>query len=103
VLCVSQTNGVATTAFTVRGSGFAPGSRVQLTVTFYTPPPPQESLVGTVTMLAKGPHGTFSYVIGGGRGLDPGPLDNGLFRVVASGTDGRGAETYFRTIPDDAP
>jgi serine/threonine protein kinase len=102
-LCVSQPRGDPYTVFTVRGSGFAPGTRVTLTLTFYPPPaslgtPPEPLALGMVTVTANGAGGTFSW-----GPVKSGAVKLGLYRVVASGPRGSKRGTIFRVDPANAP
>jgi serine/threonine protein kinase len=102
-LCmVNHSQGLARAAFTVQGSGFAPGAQVTFTVSEISPPPGK--LLFNVTshyhMKAR-PDGTFRV---GVSQLYPGPLQLGLVTVAAAGPLGGGtAQTQFMILPDNPP
>jgi len=87
-LCVNDPQGNPSTTFTVRGSGFKPGSRVTLTLVFYPPPlsgpPPAPQTVRTLTVAANGQ-------------VRLGQFPLGLYQVVASA--GNKPAAVFRVIP----
>jgi serine/threonine protein kinase len=90
-LCVNQVQGSPSTVFTVRSSGFKPGTSIKLLVIFYPPPvsgvPPSPQDLRTLTIAANGQ-----------VRLDQ--LQLGLYKV---GTPGQGAHTVFRVVPPGAP
>jgi serine/threonine protein kinase len=98
-LCmVGRSEGDASTAFTVRGSGFAPGTPVTFTLTEVGPPPAQKTLVSTTSPYhaVVGPDGTFQVTIGQ---LYSGSLQLGQFTVAAAGSGHSPATTQFVVIP----
>ena len=80
VLCINQTSGDRDVVFTVRSSGFRPGSRVALTLIFWPPPPQSGPPKPTRTIR------TFS--IGANASVKLGPYQFGLYQLVASGLPG---------------
>ena len=103
-LCVSQSEGNPKTVYTVRGSGFPPGTRVTLTLTFYPPPssgsPPQARTVRRFTVAATGQRQL------GPLPLSPFPLGSfplGLYRVAASGAGATTPSAVFRVDPANPP
>jgi hypothetical protein len=102
-LCmVNRSEGDASTAFTVRGSGFAPGTPVTLTLTEVGPPPESKTLVDMTSPYhaVAGSDGTFQVPVGQ---LYPGPLQLGIFTVAAAGSGNRQASTQFVVIPQGSP
>ncbi len=101
-LCmVNQSQGTATTAFTVRGRGFAPGTQVTFRVSEIGPPPQQKSLfrVTSTYHAVVRPDGTFQVPV---SQLYSGPLQLGLVDVSATGSNGT-AHTQFMVLPQGAP
>jgi serine/threonine protein kinase len=90
-LCVNQIQGSPSTVFTVRSSGFKPGTSLTLAVIFYPPPasgvPPSPQTMRTLTVTANGQ-------------VKLGQLQLGLYKVAAPG---QGAHTAFRVVPPGAP
>ena len=102
-LCmVNQSRGLASTAFTVQGSGFAPGAQVTFTASEISPPPGKTLFDVTSPYHVKThPDGTFTVAV---RQLYPGPLQLGLVTVAAAGPPGGGAaETEFMIVPANPP
>jgi len=96
-LCmVGFSQGLATAAFEVRGSGFAP--RTAVTVTLTGLDPANDPILDTTSRVKPevGRNGTFTFAIGKVY-TDTLPL--GLFTVEVKGTGGRHASTQFQTIP----
>ncbi len=94
MLCVSSLDGDPSTVFTVRESGFKPGTKVTLTLVFFPPPvlsggPPRAVTVRTFTEPANA-----SFQLG--------PFQLGLYKVMPSGT-GAGPSAIFRVDPANLP
>jgi len=79
-LCVDQTSGDRNVVFTVRLSGFRPGSRVVLTL-IYWPPPPQSGPPKPTRTLR-------TFRIGANTSVKLGPYQYGLYQLVASSVPG---------------
>jgi hypothetical protein len=99
-LCVSQPEGGQSTVFAVQGSGFKPGAGLTLTLVYYPPPPlsgsaPKPQTMRTVTVTADR-----QYRMGPVRF---GPLQLGLYKVVASGSGTSMPSTAFRVDPGNPP
>jgi hypothetical protein len=95
-LCVNQPEGGQSTVFAVQGSGFKPGAGLTLTLVYYPPPPlsgapPKPRTMRTLNVTANGQHrmGPVRF----------GPLQLGLYRVVASGSGTSMLSTAFRVDP----
>jgi len=90
-LCVDKVQGSPSTIFTVRSSGFKPGTSVKLMLIFYPPPtgggPPSPQVLRTLTIAANGQ-----------VRLDQ--LQLGLYKI---GAPGKGAHTVFRVVPQGPP
>jgi len=102
-LCMmNRSQGDASTAFTVRGSGFAPGEPVTFMLTEIGPPPAQKKLLSITSPfhLRADPNGTFKATV---SQLYSGALQLGLFTVNAAGSGGYQAQTEFMVIPPGAP
>ncbi|HEY6313203.1 MAG TPA: serine/threonine-protein kinase [Streptosporangiaceae bacterium] len=102
-LCmVDQSRGLASAAFTVQGSGFAPGVLVTFTVSEISPPP-EETLFSVTSRYhaTTRSDGTFRVAV---RQLYASPLALGLVKVSAAGPAGGGtAQTEFMVLPDNPP
>jgi serine/threonine protein kinase len=103
-LCmVNQSRGLASAAFTVQGSGFAPGVSVTFTVSEISPPPEQATLFKVTSPYHVTTHqdGTFRVAI---RQLYAQQLQLGLVMVSATGPPGDStAQTQFMVLPDNPP
>jgi serine/threonine protein kinase len=102
-LCmVNRSEGDASTPFTVRGSGFAPGTPVTFTLTEVGPPPASKTLVDMTSPYhaVAGSDGTFQVPVGQ---LYPEPLQLGIFTVIAAGSGHSQATTQFVVIPQGSP
>jgi serine/threonine protein kinase len=103
VLCmVNQSRGLATYAFAVRGSGFAPGASVTFMVSEVGPPPQVKNLfsVTSLNQVVARPDGTFQVPV---SLLYSGPLQLGLVDVSATGPGGGTAHTQFMVVPPGQP
>ncbi len=100
-LCmVGQSQGPATAAFAVRGTGFAPHAAVTVTLTGLNP---VDSTILDSTSRVRpvvGPDGTFRFAI---RAVYRGSLQLGQFTVEVREAGGRSASTQFMVIPPGAP
>jgi serine/threonine protein kinase len=102
-LCmVDRSEGDASTAFAVRGSGFAPGTTVTFTLSEVGPPPAQKTLLSTTSPYhaVVRPDGTFQVTVGQ---LYSDPLQLGEFTVTAAGSGSSQATTQFIVIPSGSP
>ena len=102
-LCmVDRSEGDASTAFTVRGSGFAPGTAVTFTLSEVGPPPASKTLVAMTSPYhaVVSPDGTFEVAVGQ---LYSDPLQLGEFTVTAAGSGSSRADTQFIVIPSGSP
>jgi serine/threonine protein kinase len=102
-LCmVDRSEGDASTAFTVRGSGFAPGTPVRFTLTEVGPPPTSKTLVSMTSPYhaVAGSNGTFQVTL---RQLYSDTLQLGQFTVIAAGSGGGQATTQFIVTPSGSP
>jgi Protein kinase domain len=102
-LCmVDRSEGDASTAFTVRGSGFAPGMAVTFMLSEVGPPPASKTLVSMTSPYhaVVRPDGTFEVTVGQ---LYSGALQLGQFTVTAAGSAGSQANTQFIVIPSGSP
>jgi serine/threonine protein kinase len=103
-LCmVNQSRGLASTAFTVQGSGFASGARVTFTLSEISPPPEQKTLFSVTSPyhVTTRADGTFWVAV---RQLYASPLQLGLVMVSATGPPGGAtAQTQFMVLPDNPP
>jgi serine/threonine protein kinase len=96
-LCmVGQSQGPATAAFVVRGTGFDP--RATLTVTLLGVDPHGVQMLDTTSRVRPvvGRNGTFSFRI---SQVYSGPLELGQFTVDVREANGRQASTVFQVIP----
>ena len=92
-LCVNQVTGDRNVVFTVRSSGFRPGSRVVLTVVFW-PPPPQDG------SPPKPPRTFRTLTIKADAAVKLGPYQFGLYQVVAPGVPGDNKpQAVFMVVP----
>jgi len=97
---VKQSQGVADTAFAVRGNQFTPGSSVTFTV---SEAGPDETTLFTTTSplhVTARPDGTFQVAF---SQLYSHPLALGLVTITASGPGGDHASTQFMVIPSEPP
>jgi len=90
-LCVNQTSGDGAAVFTVRSSGFRAGTRVSLTLLFF-PPPVQNG-------PPPSPQTIRSFSIRADQSVSLGPFQFGLYKVVASATDGVTPGAAFTVRP----
>ncbi len=97
-LCMAgQSLGTATTPWIVRGSGFAPGTPVTVSLTWHSPPPSNETFdhrAPVKPVVAK--DGALRLDI---SQIFPGSLRLGLFEVHVTGAGGAKATTSFIVIP----
>ena len=99
---VDRSEGDASTAFTVRGSGFAPGTAVTFTLSEVGPPPASKTLVAMTSPYhaVVRQDGTFEVAVGQ---LYSGQLQLGEFTVTAAGSGSSRADTQFIVIPSGSP
>ena len=96
VCMVGSSQGLATAAFVVRGSGFAP--RTVVTVTLTGAGPGGNPILDSTSRVKPvvGQNGTFSFAI---SRVFPGALQLGQFTVEVKAAGGRRASTEFQVIP----
>ena len=102
-LCMlNQSQGTASTPFTVWGSGFAPNAQVTFMVSEIGPPPQNKNLfrVTSPYRAVTLADGTFSVPV---SQLYSGPLEPGLVTVSASPPASGTAQTQFMVLPPGAP
>jgi len=102
-LCmVKQSEGAATAAFTIQGSGFAPGASVTFSLSEAGPPPAQQNLLSVTSgyHAIAAPDGTFLVAV---SRLYSAPLKLGEFTVTASAPGGKTASTQFIVTPSSPP
>jgi hypothetical protein len=93
---VNQSEGPATVAFAIQGSGFAAGSSVTFSLNELGPS--QQNLVSVTSRYHEivGPHGTFRVAF---SRLYSDSLQLGQFTVTASAPGSKSASTQFIVIP----
>ncbi|MGD0604307.1 MAG: serine/threonine-protein kinase [Streptosporangiaceae bacterium] len=101
-ICLVQATGDFDATFVVRGTGFAPGVPVTVSMSGVGPPPDGAKIMGATaaTKPVAGPDGTFSLTV---NRLFPGPYQPGLYTVVVTGPGGAQASADFMVIPAGAP
>jgi len=99
-LCmVDQSEGTADTGWVVQGHGFAPGTSVEVSLTWHSPPqlvPNQTSRHTAQTKPVVAADGTLRLSI---NRLFPGSLQLGRFTVNVTGSDGKTISTQFIVVP----
>ncbi len=100
-LCmVKHSQGYASTAFIVQGSGFAPRTSLEVRVSELDPANKQIFSVTSRDTPVTGPDGTFKVPV---RQLYSGPLPLGVVSIDVSAPGGGTASTQFMIIPAGAP
>ena len=102
-LCmVGVSQGTASTAFEIQGSGFAPHALVTFRLNEAGPPPDQKSVLSLTSpyQARVGADGMFQVPV---RQLYPGSLPLGLVTVDASAPGGLPTSTNFMVIPNGSP
>jgi hypothetical protein len=99
VCMVGHSQGYASTAFVVQGSGFAPRTSLKVHVSEIDPNDKQIFSVTSPDMPVTGPDGTFRVPV---RQLYSGSLELGLVTVDVTGPDGT-ATTQFMILPPGVP
>jgi hypothetical protein len=100
-LCmVGQSQGSPTTAFTVQGSDFTPGSSVTFTVSEIDPSGKNLFSATSPHNVTVGRDGTFRVAV---SQLYSAPLSGGLVTITASAPGGAPASTQFMVIPPGPP
>ncbi len=101
-ICLVQSVGSSDATFVVRGTGFAPGVPVTVSISGVGPPPGSSKIMARTaeTKPVTGHNGTLSLTV---NRLFPGPYPPGLFTVVVTGPGGAQASADFMVIPPGPP
>jgi serine/threonine protein kinase len=101
-VCMVRSWGDSGATFVVHGSGFAPATRVTVSISGVSPPPANSKIMASTsaTKPMTERNGTLSITV---NRLFPGPFPPGLFTVVVTGPGGARASAAFVVIPAGAP
>jgi serine/threonine protein kinase len=102
MLCMVQAQGEPSSTYVVRGTGFAAGPPVTVSVTGIGPPPTSVNVLQKTATVkpVTSQTGTFSFTV---NQLFPGPYPLGLYTVEVTDSHGGQASTQFMVIPASAP
>jgi serine/threonine protein kinase len=102
MLCMVQAQGEPSSTYVVRGTGFAAGPPVTVSVTGIGPPPTSANVLQKTATVkpVTSQTGTFSFTV---NQLFPGPYPLGLYTVEVTDSHGGQASTQFMVIPASAP
>jgi serine/threonine protein kinase len=89
-IAMLQPIGDPATEFLIHGTGWAPGSRVTVTLARYGPSPVRPA----VDLL-----GTFNYAVNQGHEFFPRQIPPGVYHIVVTGPGGRQARASFQVNP----
>jgi len=89
-LRLNQTSGDGNTGYVIHGSGFAPLTRITVTLAHHGVSP---------VRLVVDDAGTFNYAINQGHEFFAGPIPAGSYQVVVTGVGGRHASARFTVRP----